>query len=218
MAISNTKMFTACFFIFQIFSHLLSAQNNHLLNRKMSVKKNIIKLFYFNPGAGGYNLAYERVIARKISIQLGLRYIHYGAKELSYHSYNDFYFKPEMRYYLSKKGAPEGLYAGAVAQVEFLKVVYRFSPLYNSIEKEILNGFYLGKEIHLGYQWLIRKRFSVDVNGGVRYLNRIGAVKVKNYNVDGTVTKSRNYFDENAGYFTPYSLLPVFSLMIGFAF
>jgi hypothetical protein len=212
------KKLTSCFFLVYFLSHLLFAQNDSVVKIKTAAKRNIMKVFYFGPGAGGYNLAFERIIKRKISIQMGIRYIRFKGGVFSYNSYKDFYLKPEIRYYLSKKNPPKGIYIGVTTHLEFLKVVYLFSPPQNSVDKEILNGFYLGEELHIGYQWLIKRRISIDVNAGVRYMNRIGPVNVTDHNNDGTVTKTKNHFDESAGYFTPVSLLPSFSFMIGFAF
>jgi hypothetical protein len=195
----------------------VSAQNDSLYKPPFQ-KRNIIKFFYYGPNAGGYNLAFERMLRRKFSAQLAIRFIHYNSRDASYDSRNDFYLKPEVRYYLSKNGGPKGFYLGAVTYFEFLKVVYRFSPSNNAIDKEILNGFYLGEELHIGCQWLIKRIISVDINAGARYMNRIGPVEVVDYKNDDTVSKTLNYFDVSHGYFTPVNLLPSFLFTLGVAF
>jgi hypothetical protein len=125
--------------------------------------------------------------------------------------------QPEIRYYLSKKSAPQGFYLGINAYLEFLKVIYKYDPP-NPVNKKNLQGYYLGKELHLGYQLMLKKTISLDINAGVRYINRIGTVHVTDYHQDGSTSRYKSYLDDNAGYFTPFSLLPSFSFLIGFAF
>jgi hypothetical protein len=211
------RKFFKCLLILCFFSRLILAQNHIFKDKSVFPRKNIIKAFYYGPNGGGYNLAFERIIKRKISFQTGLRYKNYKAGAFSFHSFNDIYLQPEIRYYLSKKGAPLGFYLGLNAYLEYLRIAYLYDAP-NSIKEEILYGFFLGKELHLGYQWIIRKRFSIDVNAGIRYINRIGPVHIITYHNDGAIIKTRSYVDDNAGYFTPESLLPSFSFMIGYAF
>jgi hypothetical protein len=207
-----------CLFILCFFSQLISAQTHILKDKSDFPRKNILKAFYYGPNTGGYNLAFERIIRKKISFQTGLRYKNYKAGTFSFHSYNDIYLQPEIRYYLSKKGAPQGFYLGLNAYMEYLRIAYLNHDSNSPVKKQIFYGFFLGKELHLGYQWIIRKRFSIDVNAGIRYINRIGPVHIFDYHYDGTIMKTRSYVDDNAGYYTPQSLLPSFSFMVGYAF
>ena len=123
-------------------------------NTEEATKKNIIKLNYLSPLAGTFNMSYERVIASKKSVQLGVFLTERSGR-------TSFGITPEVRFYLSdNKPAPRGFFVAPYLRYQYID---RSQVSVNDKISVFTSGFVLGG------QWLFSKKFSFEVFGGVCY-------------------------------------------------
>lgn len=153
--------------------------------KKKSVQFNNIKINLYSLFVRNYSFYFERSISRKITAQIGFRYQPYSylldnvvAKQLLKDKIvqSDLYdfktsnssFTLDLKYYPGKKGAGKGFYIGIYGRYTILDLddvdyVYqsKSDDIYHVPLFSRLKG--IGGGILLGYQFLIKKRISVDI-------------------------------------------------------
>jgi hypothetical protein len=154
--------------------------------------KNNLKINILSPVVRTFNLQYERIIKKDQSLQLGVFYTGYSASGTSF---SGFGITPEFRYYLTSPEAPKGAYLAPFIRYQ------HFDIDDEGIDKGTLNVF--GGGAVFGYQWLFKKKITLDMFLGPVY----NSGKV-------TVTAGTDNFD--IGPFDGYSIRT--GICFGFAF
>ena len=115
-------------------STLLAQKEKEKNNDEKAPKKNMVKLNLFALALKNVSIQYERAVAKKVTVAATLRYMPTGSipfkstfktladdpeteKQLDDLRVGNFAFMPEVRYYLSKKGAFRGFYLGLYANI-----------------------------------------------------------------------------------------------------
>lgn len=146
-------------------SALLLSCTTAVFAQSDDVKSNVIK---FNPlGAfvGAANLSYEKALNEKNSIVLSPSFGFIKTDGVKYTTYG---LGAEYRFYFSKsKKIPSGMYAGPGAGVVFGTAKYDDES--GMDDKTNISGFH-AKAI-LGHQWIWKSGLTLDLNGGIQYLN-----------------------------------------------
>ena len=131
-------------------------------------KKNVFKTNLLSPIVGSYNFFYERAIAKKASLQLGVGFVNLniGASAGSASSstkMSGYRITPEFRFYpSSNKSAPKGFFVGPYITYQDLTLKVTNSA---GVEgKASLTTF--GGGLILGYQWLISDIVALDLFAG----------------------------------------------------
>jgi hypothetical protein len=145
------------------------------------IKTNIIGVF-----AGQYQLAYERAISPKFSVQLSAGYLagkSEGSSSINGDSYgydnkrSGFIFIPELRWYpLSKAGAPRGLFIGGFGR---LRQANNNLTDTGSGTEGIAQNLSRKRDVTtiggggvIGFQWVSEGGFSFDIFAGTSYKSR----------------------------------------------
>jgi hypothetical protein len=156
------------------------------------IKANPLGLFF-----GSANIAYERALGEKSSVVIAPSF---GSFKLSGFKYSSFGFGAEYRLYLGSSTAPAGTYFAPGLGYTTGKVkVDDFSG--SGSEPEAKFGAFVGKVV-IGKQWIWGGGFTLDLNGGIQYLNY-------------------SYSDNTNSVFGGLSasgILPALGLSIGYAF
>lgn len=135
--------------------------------------QNVVKINPLGAFLGSANLAYERALTEKSSVVIAPSF---GFLKSGGFKYTSFGLGAEYRFYLSKeKVAPKGFYAGPGAGFNFGEAKWED----DATEKTSFSGFNV-KGI-IGYQWIWNSGFTLDLNGGIQYLD----FKFKDSDVDG---------------------------------
>jgi hypothetical protein len=140
------------------------------------VKNNAIKTNLIGLVAGQYQLAYERAINEKMSVQLSAGYITYdGSQTLGSDSYKmdatGFIVIPEFRYYFAE--GLKGAYAGAF--VRYRSATEKYKDVSNPIGTDVSRDTKIssiGGGAVLGYQALISDALVIDIFVGPQYKTR----------------------------------------------
>lgn len=146
-----------------LFSQKINAQ-------EVEERKNVIKVNYLSPILSTLSLFYERTIAPKTSLQLGLAYTSasIGSGD-SKTTLSGFAITPEVRFYFSEKGAPRGFFIAPFLRNQnfTLKSTGTAFSGVNIDYKATYTSF--GGGAVIGGQWLFGGRVSLDVWGGPSY-------------------------------------------------
>ena len=186
-------------------------------------RSNVIKVDLSGLPMGFYGFSYERVFGESTSAQLYFDIIS-GNFELGdvNAKWTGFTFMPEVRYYLSSKGAPRGFFFGAY-------VPYRTITIEGSMKGEIDNGMgtqiaamgsvkskfsFVGFGINMGSQWLIADRVSLEFHWGAAF----GSGSLKDTEVALTAPGTTNTEVEKFDFPVPLAVHPRFGLTLGVAF
>lgn len=143
-----------CFLVLVLFlipKNLIHAQ---------TVKRNNIKINYWAPFKNNYSFYYERKFGSRYSFQ-----IHPGVivnSSTGYFTENAIFISPEFRYYFKKDSLlfSNGFYIGT-----FLKYKNYTIESETSSVKSKYNSF--GGGLVIGYQFLIKKRITLDLFTGI---------------------------------------------------
>ncbi len=148
-------------------------------------KKNIIKLNLFALGLKNISVQYERVVSRKVSVGLGIRYMPDGSlpfksvfkniieEEGDANTINqvdnivlgNFAITPEVRFYTGKKGAPKGFYIAPFVRFARYNTKLPFTYDDGGVKKSIDLAGSLSTVtggILFGKQWQLGKRIYLD--------------------------------------------------------
>ncbi len=146
------------------------------LNQAQAQKTNVIKLNPLSLIALHANMAYEKALNDKMSVQLGGFFgtVKIGAS-LDGNSgktrYTGFGITPEYRYYITNKNkpAPEGFFVGpyALYRSYSLKATGTDSSGQTTEAKSTINSY--GGGFSLGYQVIIGESFTMDFFAGPNY-------------------------------------------------
>ncbi len=145
-------------------------------------KKNIIKLNLPALAFKNISVQYERAVAKKVSVAATMRYMPDGSipfkssiikladdpeteRQLNNLKVGNFAVMPELRYYLSRKGAFHGFYVGPFASIARYNASLVFEYDDGAITKTIpmngsVNTFTGG--LMLGAQWKLGKNIFLD--------------------------------------------------------
>ncbi|MEQ9300121.1 MAG: DUF3575 domain-containing protein [Cyclobacteriaceae bacterium] len=168
----------SCFIIGSAYS-----QTSDSVQLKPSVKQfrypNIIKLNSFALAFSNISLIYEKGIVPRVSAGIGVAYKHSGTipslLAIESSTFNSSFdqitgvaITPEVRYYLRAcdPGKLEGFYTGVYFRYQDFNTTASFeytpvsSPIENYFSDVSLTEFGVG--IQLGYQMIIKERFSID--------------------------------------------------------
>lgn len=171
------KILTVLLLVF--ISNSLLAQKE---NDSTHLKKNIVKLNLFALGLKNISVQYERVLSRKISLGLGIRYMPDGSlpfkstfknlideedtkNQVDNITLGNFAITPEFRFYTGKKGAPRGFYIAPFVRFARYTTKLPFSYDDGGIKKTIdLSGSLstVTGGILFGKQWQLGKYVSLD--------------------------------------------------------
>ena len=176
---TRTRLFTLCFLLLS--SQLLNAQKIELSDS--SQKKNIIKINLTALAFKNFSFQYERVIARKTSVALGVGLMpksklpfadkiqeDYGDNEdvmraVDQTRLSNFTITPEVRFYLGKQ-APTGFYIAPFLRYAHssFEGPYTFTPSDQQLHTANLKGTInsIGGGLLLGSQWNLSKTVSLD--------------------------------------------------------
>ncbi|MEO6406406.1 MAG: DUF3575 domain-containing protein [Ferruginibacter sp.] len=161
---------------------LLILSANTLLAQKENdsvyQKKNIVKLNLFALGLKNISIQYERIVSRKVSVGLGIRYMPDGSlpfkttfknliddedtkNQVDNITLGNFAITPEVRFYTGKKGAPRGFYIAPFVRIARyttkLPFTYDDAGTKKSIDlsgslSTVTGGILFGKQWKLGKQ------------------------------------------------------------------
>ncbi len=146
------------------------------------IKKNIIKVNLFSFAIKNVAVQYERVVSKKVSIALGVNYMPDGSiplqstfegltddpdtkaqiKNITLGSYS---FTPELRWYLGKKGAPQGFYLAPYMRMSSYNISLPFMYDDGTTTKQIpLSGSVntVTGGLLMGAQWKLGKAVKLD--------------------------------------------------------
>ncbi len=158
------------------------------------VKPNVVKLNPLGALFGAANISYERALNEKSSILIAPSFGFFKTGGFKYTTYG---LGAEYRFYFSKsRTAPSGIYAGPGAGVTFGTAKYDDGSGDN--DKTNITGF--NAKAILGHQWIWSSGFTLDLNGGIQYLN----LKFKDEDFSGNEAFS--------------GILPALSVAIGYNF
>lgn len=176
----SVKLFALCCLVFS--SQLLHAQKIELSDSAQ--KKNIFKINLTALAFKNFSFQYERVIAPKTSIALGVGLMpksklpfadkiqeDYGdnddvSRAVEQTRLGNFTITPEVRFYLGKKQAPQGFYIAPFLRYAHssFEGPYEFTPsdqqLHTANIKGTINS--IGGGVLLGSQWSLGKNVSLD--------------------------------------------------------
>jgi hypothetical protein len=147
-------------------------------------KKNIFKVNLTSLIFKNLSFQYERVVARKTSVALGLSVMpktglpfastikdQWGgnadaARAIDQTQLSNFSITPEVRFYLGKKQAPAGFYIAPFVRYNQLKFdqIYTFTPSDNTLHTANIKGTLnnIGGGILIGSQWNLGKSMTLD--------------------------------------------------------
>jgi len=158
-------------------------------------KKNVIKFNALGVLGSQFQLAYERGLTEKVSIQLSAGYITYNSSQTvfsnSYKSKNNgFIIIPEARYYF--KEALDGAYLGAFARVRSVNTDLTDTsvPIGIDVSREEI-AMTVGGGIVVGYQFILAERIVIDLFLGPQFKERSSSNTYKTYGVTDTDFNSK---------------------------
>lgn len=147
-------------------------------------KKNILKMNLSSLVFKNFSFQYERVIAPKMSVGLGISVMpktglpfastlkdQYGnnsdaARAIDETRLSNFAITPEIRFYLGKKMAPTGFYVAPYMRYNKLNFdqVYTFTPSDNKLHTANITGDFtnIGGGLMFGAQWNLSKSLTLD--------------------------------------------------------
>ena len=124
-------------------------------------RKNVIKINPVGLLFGSANVAYERAFSEKSSFVIAPTF---GSFTLGDFKYSSLGISAEYRQYLSsEKPAPLGMYVSP-------GIGYTSGKLKNNSGDEAKFGAFVIKGV-FGRQWIWDSGFTIDLNGGIQYLN-----------------------------------------------
>jgi hypothetical protein len=148
------------------------------------VKKNIIKVNLSSIAFKNASLQYERVLKPKMSFALGVSIMPKSSlpfaktlkdefsdnedamRAIETTELSNFSITPELRFYLSKKGAPQGFYIAPYARYAKMSFeqLYQFTASNNKVYKPVINGDinFIGGGLMFGAQWSLSKSITLD--------------------------------------------------------
>lgn len=196
---------------------VLKAQNT---SEVLLSTKNSIRLHLAPVADQVLGLQYERMVSKKVSLSLGF-YVKHVSFNTNFNSYKftdkntGFGYKPEVRVYpmnddsYTLKGLYLGCYYFNFTESREIKGKYQYNELASGISKLSRNEFGL----NIGWNWIIKKNFIIDLGTGIAYFNEVApsSVEVKNSNGNTIFTESFTSGDQSG-------LIPNFRLSIGYAF
>jgi hypothetical protein len=140
-----------------------------LTNVSAQERKNVIKMNLWSPVVSTWNFAYERALNEKMSVQMGFAYT---TKTLDDTKYRGYQIQPEVKFYLSEKGAPAGFYVAPFARYRSLSLSTEF-PTYDEdgfptgqTEEQKATWNSVGGGLVVGAQWLFAERVAFGLFGG----------------------------------------------------
>jgi len=166
---------------FLFIAGFVMAQSAMAQSAQTEDKKNIVKVNLLGFTSGSIALQYERLIATKTSVALGMNIM--PERSIPYFSYvrdvvedkgaidllkdvkmKAFSLTPEVRFYMGKQGL-RGFYVAPFLRYDRFKVTLPVDYIYqNRIERVTINGnvdaFSAG--LSLGAQWRLSERFYLD--------------------------------------------------------
>jgi len=157
---------------------------------------NVVKINPLGAIFGAAQLSYEHALSEKSSFMISPSFGFFNSGGLKYTTYG---IGASYRFYFSQsKSAPAGFYAGPGVGYSLGKV--KFSDDFGGGNTTAKIGG-LNVSAVAGYQWIWDSGFSLDLNGGIQYINY-------------------KYTDNSDGAFSaPFSgVLPTLGFGIGYAF
>ena len=152
--------------------------------------KNVVKINPIGVIVGTASLSYERAVSQHSSIMISLTY---GYFELEGDKYSTFGLGFDYRYYFTgSKPAPRGWYVSPGLMYGGGNVKFN-----GGSEKVAVHG--LSVKGVLGYQWIWKGGFTLDLDGGIQYFG---------YHAE----------ENNQGVSNASGVLPAIGIAIGYAF
>jgi hypothetical protein len=171
------KLLTVLFLVLSLNAVMAQKEKDSVVQ-----KKNIVKLNLFALGLKNVSVQYERLVSKKISVAMGIRFMPKGSLPLasSFKSLIDdedtksqvdnitvgnYAFTPEVRIYLGKKGAGRGFYIAPFGRIAHYTTTLPFNYTDGGVKKTIdlsgsLNTFTGG--LLFGAQWKLSKAIYLD--------------------------------------------------------
>jgi hypothetical protein len=147
------------------------AQTSWQPNLNSSSKQNTIKINPVNPFFGQYQLAYERMLNDKISIQLEGGFISRTQKSVVYDVKSEksgFIAMPAFRYYFYRQSDDEPMFYFS-ANYRFRQLRERFTDNEYYTYSHHYSRYYNGLGVTIGGQYYIFDLVSIEVFGGLQY-------------------------------------------------
>src|SRR5690606_19994668 len=119
--------------------------------------KNAFKINPLSLSVKNLSISYERVLTKGTSLQLHGAYWLGGS--LNGVKFDGFTFTPELRFYVTDHGAPEGFYLAPFGRYESLSA--KDKDFLNSDAKVTLSR--VGVGVDLGYQFVFSKKITWDI-------------------------------------------------------
>ncbi len=136
---------------------------------KQNIQKNIVKTDVTElllTGTYHLNASWEHLLSRKSSLQLDFAFENYANAVI----FNDYYMMlgVSYRYYLNKNDNQlKGLYLSPFIRGNWrYNNKYRYNYCYGTVNNHTYNETYLTAGLQVGYQWIIHKKWTLDLNLG----------------------------------------------------
>ena len=126
-------------------------------------KKNIIKVNLFSPIVRTASIFYEREVSETVSAQLGFFYTGASIDDTEFRGFG---ITPEVRFYLSDKGTPEGFFIAPFVRYQNFNLTIEDADLQIDSEADLTG---IGGGLLIGGQWVFKDVVSLDVWGGPSY-------------------------------------------------
>ncbi len=175
---------------FVLLSNALFAQTSWQPKLNNTSKQNTIKINPINPFFGQYQLAYERMLNEKFSIQLEggvISRTQNGLIKDVRSEKNGFIALPAMRYYFYRESDEEPMFYFSL-NYRFRKLHERFTDNEYYLYSHHYNRTYNGAGLTIGAQYYMFNLISMEVFGGLQY----GFVK-ESYQFDNSSVNQSDY-------------------------
>lgn len=218
------------FFLLLFYSKVFYAQINSIDDPKNifsgqlqnfpqnSLHKNNFKINILSPFIHNYSASFERLISKKISVQLGYRYAPYsylidniigkkivkqGIGDPRYYGFetSNYAVTGDIRWYLGKKEGMRGLFIGLYGRFVVFSAdnkdynyVTKPENVYNVPLVTNFNG--LAGGIIVGRQWIIKKRITIEYLSGFHYGKLNGSLTSKK-DLSGLSDEEKNNLKAN---------------------
>ncbi len=177
-----TSLILVCIF------ETLSAQTSWQPNLNNSSKQNTIKINPVNPFFGQYQLAFERMLNEKISIQIEGGLISRSQSGLSYNiksEKNGFIALPAFRYYFYRESNDEPMFYFS-ANYRYRQLHERFTDNEYNTYSHNYTRYYNGLGVTIGGQYFMFDLISIEVFGGLQYGRVTESYRFDNVNITQT--------------------------------
>lgn len=169
-------------------------------------RKNIVKINLYSLFLKNYSISYERLISKKISLQIGYRFGTYdywidnligkeivkqGIIDPRYYGFQigNSAVTADVRFYLGRKKGMQGLFTGVCGRYAIFdadNVDFNYIPDFENVYNVPLvsNFSGIGGGIVIGKQWIIKKRITIENVSGI-YYGKISGSLTSNKDLSG---------------------------------